>query len=125
MLGILVRTLISALGLWLAAELLPGVTIASKGTLIWAAILWGIVNALVRPLLVVLTLPITVLTLGGFLLVINAAMFGLVAALLDGFQIAGFFSALFGAIVVSIVSWFASNFIGANGRYEVLIVRRR
>ena len=81
--GFLLRFLITALGLWLAASLVPGVTITGTWTLIFAAFWLGIVNAVVRPMLVFLTLPLTLITLGLFLLVINAAMSGLVAALLD------------------------------------------
>ena len=87
--------------------------------------LLGIVNAVVRPLLVILTLPITVLTLGLFLLVINAATLGLVAWMLDNFTIAGFWPALLGAIVVSVTGWLASYFIGPHGRVEVIVVRHR
>ncbi len=122
--GFILRTLISALGLWAASAIVPGVDIRGGGTLLIAAILYGVVNALVRPVLVILTFPLTLVTLGLFLLVVNAAMFGLVAAFLKGFMVAGFFPALLGAIVVSIVSWFASGFIGSNGKYEVLVVRR-
>ena len=122
--GLLLRLLICALGLWLASALLPGIHISGTGTLLLAALLLGIVNAVVRPVLVLLTLPITVLTLGLFLLVINAATLGLVAALLDGFTISGFFSALFGALIVSLTGWISSWYIGPSGRVEVLVVRR-
>ncbi len=90
MTGFLIRTLITALGLWLATTIVPGVHIADNVTLAWAAVLLGVVNAIVRPLLILLTLPITLVTLGFFLLVINAGMFGLVAWLLDGFHVSGF-----------------------------------
>ncbi len=125
MLGFIIRTLITALGLWLAATLLPGIAIDGPGTLLLAALLMGLVNGLVRPLAVFFTLPLTLLTLGLFLLVINAAMFGLVAAMLDGFRVAGFFSALLGWLVVSVTSTVASWYIGPSGRYQVLIVERR
>lgn len=125
MTGILVRTMIIALGLGLANALSSGIDIDGALTLLVAALLLGLVNAIVRPLVVLLTFPLTLLTLGLFLLVINAAMFGLVAAMLDGFSVAGFWSALFGAIVVSITSTLASWYIGPNGRYEVLITDRR
>lgn len=121
--GFLVRLLISALGLWLAQALVPGVEIRGAGTLLVAAILLGVVNAFVRPLLVLLTLPITVVTLGLFLWVINAAMLGLVAGLLDGFALSGFGAALLGALVVSITSWIASWYVGPSGKFEVMIVR--
>ncbi len=125
MTGILVRTLIIALGLGLATVLIPGVDIGGAGTLLVAALLLGLVNAVIRPLVILLTLPLTLLTLGLFLLVINAAMFGLVAAMLDSFHVAGFFSALFGALIVSLTGTFASWYIGPDGRYEVLIIERR
>jgi len=125
MAGILVRTLIIALGLGLANVLVPGVLIEGAGTLLVAALLLGLVNAIVRPLVVLLTLPLTIVTLGLFLLVINAAMFGLVAAMLEGFRVTGFFPALFGAIVVGLTSTLASWYVGPDGRYEVLIVERR
>lgn len=125
MAGIIVRTLIIALGLALAELILPGVYIEGTGTLFGAALLLGLMNAIIRPLVVLLTLPITVLTLGFFLLVINAGMFGLVAAMLDDFQVGGFFSALLGAIIVSLTSMLASWYVGPKGRYEVLIVNRR
>jgi putative membrane protein len=122
--GFLIRLAISALGLFLADRLLDGIRIEGTGTLVVAALLYGIVNAVVRPLAILLTLPITVLTLGLFLFVVNAAMFGLVAALLDGFHVAGFGSALLGSIVVGLTSWVASWYVGPKGRVEVLVVRR-
>ena len=125
MAGFLLRLLVVALGLWLASELVPGIEVHGLWTLLGAALLLGIVNAVVRPLLVILTLPITLLTLGLFLLVINAAMLGLVAWMFDGFSIAGFWPALFGSIVVGLTGWFASWFIGPRGRIEVIVVRQR
>jgi putative membrane protein len=123
--GIFIRTLITMLGLFLASRLLPGVWIEGTGSFILAAFLLGLVNAIVRPLVFVMTLPLTVVTLGLFIFVLNAAMFGLVAAMLDNFQVAGFWSALFGAIIVSITSTIASWYIGPDGRFEVFVVRRR
>jgi putative membrane protein len=122
--GLIVRAAITALGLWLASRLVPGFHIEGTGTLILAAFLLGIVNAVVRPLILILTLPLTLLTLGLFLFVVNAAMVGLVAALLDGFSIAGFFSALLGSLIVSFTAWFASWYIGPKGGIEVLVVHR-
>ena len=123
--GIVIRMLIAMLGLFLASRLVPGVSIEGSSTFILAAVLLGIVNAIVRPIAFVLTLPLTIVTLGLFLFVLNAAMFGLVAALLDNFAVAGFWSALFGAIVVSITSTIASWYIGPDGKYEVFVVRRQ
>ena len=123
--GLILRTAINALGLALAALLVPGIVIRGLGTLLVAALLMGLVNALIRPIVVILTLPITIVTFGLFLLVINAAMFGFVAALLDGFEVAGFFAALFGWLIVSLVSVLSSWTIGPDGRYEILVVERR
>jgi putative membrane protein len=123
--GFILRTLITMLGLWLADRLLDGVTITGSGTFVLAALLLGFVNALIRPIAVILTLPLTILTLGLFLFVINALMFSLVATLLSSFVVAGFGSALLGAIVVSLTSLIASWFIGPKGRYQVLVVDKR
>jgi putative membrane protein len=123
--GFLIRLAIGMLGLWVATAIVPGLTITGLGTLALAAFLLGFANAVVRPLLVILTLPITLLTLGLFLLVVNAAVLALVAALLDEFTISGFWPALFGSCVVSVVSWLASGWIGPSGRLEVLVIDRR
>ena len=125
MLGFLLRLLVGAFGLWLASEWVPGIVVNGTWTLLGAALLLGIVNAVVRPILVILTLPITVVTLGLFLLVINAATLGLVAWMLDNFSIAGFWPAVFGAIIVSLTGWVASYFIGPRGRVEVIVVQHR
>ena len=123
--GIILRTLIAMLGLYLASRIVPGVSIVGTGTFILAAFLLGLVNALVRPIAFLMTLPLTIITLGLFLFVLNAAMFGLVAAFLDAFTVSGFWAAIFGAIIVSISSTVASWFIGPSGRYEIFVVRRR
>lgn len=123
--GFFIRLIITIFGLWLASSLLPGVDIQGTGTFVLAALLLGLVNAVVRPLVVLLTLPLTLLTLGFFLLAINAAMFGLVAHFLQGFHVAGFWSALFGWLIVSFTSTIASWYVGPRGRYDVLIIQRR
>lgn len=104
----ILRVLVAALGLWLATEWVPGINVSTATTLVLAALLLGVVNAIVRPIVVILTLPFTLLTLGLFLLIVNAAMLGLVAAFLPSFSIAGFWPAFWAAIVVSIVSWIGS-----------------
>lgn len=118
------RVAIVALGLWLATKIFSGLHFDSPLTLLAAALLLGIVNAVVRPIAVILTLPLTLLTLGLFLPVVNAGMLGLVALLLAGFQISGFWTAVGAALVVSIISWAASGLIGDNGRFEVLESKR-
>jgi putative membrane protein len=122
--GILMRMAITAIGLWVASELVTGISVRGGATLIGAALVLGLVNAVVRPIAVVLTLPITLVSLGLFLWVINAAMIGLVAWFLEGFQVANFGSALLGAIIVSLTGWIGNAFIGERGRYEIAMVRR-
>ena len=121
MAGFLLRGLVAALGLWAAEAMLDGIAIDSPTTLVLAGLLLGLVNAIVRPFALLLSLPALLFTLGLFLLVINAAMLGLVALMLPGFTIpGGFWSAVGGAIIVSLVSWIGSWFIGSRGRVEVL-----
>lgn len=122
--GFLVRMLITAISLWLAAMVVPGMQLVGLGTVLGAALLLGVVNAFVRPIVILLTLPLTILTLGLFLLVVNAMMLALVSVVFSGFSLGGFWSAIFGAIFVSFFSWLASAFIGTSGRYEVMVVRR-
>ena len=121
--GFLIRAAVVALGLWLASQIAPGVEIRSTGSLIAAALLLGIVNAFVRPILVILTLPITLLTLGLFLLVINGLMIELVSHFLGGFVVLGLWPAILASVVVAITSWLMSGFIGPEGRIEVVTVR--
>lgn len=101
----LVRAVFAALGLWVASEIVPGVDVNTAGTLIIAAVLLGVINAIVRPVVFILTLPITIITLGLFLLVVNAAMIGLVALLLPGFTVSGLVAGCLAAIVTGISSW--------------------
>ena len=120
MAGFILRALIASLGLWAATEMLDGLTIDNATTLILAGLLLGIVNAIVRPFALLLSLPALLFTLGLFLLVVNAAMLGLVALMLRGFHIAGFWTAIAGSLIVSIVSWIGSWFIGPKGRVEII-----
>jgi putative membrane protein len=124
MTGFLVRAIIVALGLWLATACVAGITIDSPSTLILAGILLGIVNSVVRPIAIVLTLPMTVLTLGLFLLVINAGMVALVAWMLPGMHVASFAAAFWTSIIVSLVSIVGSWFVGPKGKVDVVIRRR-
>lgn len=121
--GFLIRAVVVALGLWLASQIVPGVEIRTPGSLIAAALLLGVVNAVVRPILVILTFPITLLTLGLFLVVINGLMIELVAHFLKGFEVTGLWPAILCAIVISITSWVMSSFVGPQGRIEVVTVR--
>lgn len=106
------RILIAAAGLWLAARIVPGVTADGWKTLLIAGLLLGIVNAVVRPVVTVLTFPLTLLTLGLFLLVVNAAMIGLVAWFLDGLAVNGLWAGVQAAVVTGIVSWVGQVLLG-------------
>lgn len=122
--GFFIRALVSALGMWLASMIVAGVQFSTFTALILAALLLGIVNAVVRPLFIVLTLPFTIITLGLFLLVVNAAMLSIVAWCIDDFSLSGFGAALFGAIIVSLTSMVGSWYVGPTGKYELVVVRR-
>lgn len=108
------RLLLSAAGLGLAAVWLDGVHVAKPSTLFWAALLLGVANAVVRPVLILLTLPATILTLGLFLLVINAAMLGLVSWMLPGFTLDGFWPALGAWFIIAVLQGIGSLLMGKN-----------
>ncbi len=124
MVGFFARAIIAALGLWLATAWVRGVHIDTPTTLILAGVLLGIVNAVVRPIAVLLTLPMTLITLGFFLLVINAGMVALVAWILPGMQLDGFRSAFWCAVVVSLTSMVGSWFVGPKGKIQIIVRRR-
>ena len=107
----LAHTIVLAVALWITANVVSGVTVTSWVALALAAVVLGAVNAIVRPILVILTLPITVLTLGLFYLVVNAMAFGLAAALVPGFRISSWTAAILGALLTSVVSWFIGIFV--------------
>lgn len=107
----LTRIFLTALALLLVAQVVPGIVIDGLVPALLAAVVLGLLNAIVRPVLVVLTLPVTILTLGLFLLIINGALFALAAAFIDGFTVSGFPAALLGSLIVSIVSTVASRYL--------------
>ena len=100
-----IRAIFAALGLWLAAKLVPGVHVRDTQTLILAALLLGLVNAFIRPIVVLLTLPLTIVTLGLFLLLVNAGMILLVSMFLKGFEVHGLVAGILAAIVTGLTSW--------------------
>jgi len=118
MIGFIIRVAVVALGLWIATKIVPGVHYDTLTSLALAALLLGVVNAIVRPILVFLTLPVTILTLGLFLLIINGLMIKLVTVFIHGFVVHGLISAILVSIVVWITSWAVSALIGADGRFE-------
>lgn len=111
---LVLRTLFGMAGLWLAQKFVPGIHFDSTQDLVIAALLLGVVNAVVRPIVFFFTLPITLVTLGLFLLVVNAGMIGLTAWLMGGFTVAGFWPALFASLVVGVTSWFGHMLIGPH-----------
>jgi putative membrane protein len=123
--GFLLRLVVTASALALAAMLIPGIVVENVGTLLAAAFLLGVFNAIVRPIVVVITIPLTILTLGLFLLVINAGMLWLVSIVLPGFVLEDLGSAFMGWLICAALSTIAAWFIGPEGRYEVLITERR
>ena len=125
MVGFLFRAALSMVGLWIATRWISGISIDDAQTLVLAGIVLGIVNAIVRPIALILTLPLTILTLGLFLLVVNAGMLGLTAWILRGFHVADFRAALLASLIVSVTGWLGSWFIGPQGKFEVYVHRRR
>ncbi|WP_208511000.1 phage holin family protein [Variovorax paradoxus] len=110
----LIHWAITALSLWVASRIFKGLSFESTGALVISALLLGLANAVVKPLLIVLTLPLTLVTFGLFLLVINALMILLVAALVRGFRVSGFWTALFASLFVSILSILIGAFVGGS-----------
>lgn len=111
-----IRLAITALGLWAADAMVGGFRIDGAANVVIGALLLGIVNALVRPVIVLLTLPLTLITLGAFLLVVNGISLAIVAWLVPGVSSAGLWPAVLAALIVSVVSWFASAFVRGDGR---------
>jgi putative membrane protein len=107
----ILRAVFAALGLWLASRFVHGISVGGAGSLIAAAVLLGLANAIVRPIVFVLTLPFVLITFGLFLIVINALMLELVAMMLKGFSVQSFWVAILGSLVVSLVSWVGSMII--------------
>ncbi len=122
--GISIRWLITTIAIMVVPYLLSGVQVSGFGSALVAAAILGILNALVRPLIILLTLPLTLLTLGLFILVINALMFQLAGAITGGLHVASFWSAFFASIIVSIVSWVMSSVVGGPGEGTVVLSRR-
>ncbi len=114
--GFLIRLVVNAIALIIVAYIVPGIHVSGIGGAIIAALILGVVNAILRPILIILSLPLEVVTLGLFTLVINALLFWLVGALHVGLDVAGFWPAFWGAIVMAIVSWLISLVTGSLDR---------
>lgn len=116
MVRFIVQGVVTGVGLWLASVVVPGVDFTGQWSLILAAVLLGVVNAIVRPVLTLVTFPLTVVTFGLFLLVVNAATIGLTAVLLNGFVVNGFWAGIGAAVVTGAVSWVAGSLIQDSPR---------
>ena len=123
--GFLFRVLVNALAIWLATEVVPGIGVRSTATVIVAALVLGLLNAVVRPVLLVLTLPLTLVTLGLFLFVLNAFCLWLTSKVVPGFVVQGFWPAFWGALIVSALSWAVNGFVSDRGRVVVINKRWR
>lgn len=121
--GFLVRVLVNAMAILIAAAVVPGIELSGAGAALGAGLVLGLINGLIRPILLILTLPLTLLTLGLFLFVLNALCLWLTSALVKGFAVQGFGAALLGALLVSAVSWLLTAFLSDRGQI-VLITRR-
>jgi putative membrane protein len=122
--GILIRWIITTIAVLIATKLVSGVTVEDTGSALLAAGILGILNAFIRPALIILTLPLTVVTLGFFVLVINALLFEFVGSIVPGFHVSSFWAAFFASIIVSIVSWITSSVISGGGGEKTVIVRQ-
>ena len=114
--GLILRFLFGVAGLWIATRVVHGISYNTTTTLLAAALLLGVINAVVRPILVILTLPLTLITFGLFLLVINAITLKLVTVFLHGFHVQGFWPAVWGALIVSICCWIGQVLIDERRR---------
>jgi putative membrane protein len=123
--GILIRWLLLTISIILTSYLVDGIYVASFFSALFAALVLGILNALFRPVLIVITLPINILTLGLFTFVINALLLKMVSGVVPGFYVYGFWSAVFGSLIISLVSWLLSSFVSDRGRISYIDLKKK
>ena len=123
--GLLIRWLILTVAILLTPYLVPGIYVTSFFSAFFAAAVLGILNALFRPLLIVITLPINILTLGLFTFVINALLLKMVSGVVPGFYIHGFLSAVFGSLIISLISWALNSFVNDRGGISYIELKRK
>ena len=123
--GLLVRWLVLTASIMIASYLISGIEISGFFSAFFAAAILGILNIFFRPILFILTLPINLLTFGLFTFVINALLLKMASGIISGFQVHGFWSAVFGALVISVVNWLLTSFINEQGRVEYTDLRKR
>jgi len=122
--GLLIRWLILTVAIMVAAHVIEGIEVKGFWSAFLAAAILGVLNALFRPILIILTLPINILTLGLFTFVINAVLLMMVSGVIGGFEVHGFWSALLGSLLISVVSWLLSSFISDQGRVGYVSLRK-
>ena len=122
--GLVIRWLVSAIALYLTSLIVRGIEIQGVAALLFAAITIGVLNAFVRPVILLLTLPLNILTLGLFTLVVNAGMLWMAAKVVNGFSVHGFWSALGGWLLMSFFTFIINVLIGETGKIEIVHVRR-
>ncbi len=122
--GLLIRWLMLTVAILAAAYLLPGIEVAGIFSAFFAAAILGILNALLRPLLLLLTLPLNILTLGLFTFVINALMLMMASGVIAGFHVGGFWYAVLGSLVIGLISWLLTSLINDQGKMEVITLRQ-
>ncbi len=123
--GLFIRWLVLTFAILCASYLIDGIWVSSFFSAFFAAAMLGILNAFFRPVVLLLTLPINILTLGLFTFIINALMLKMASAVIPGFHVYGFWAAVLGALVISVVNWLLSSFINDRGRVEYIELRRR
>jgi len=122
--GLLIRWLILTIAIIITAYLIDGIRITGFFSALFAAAILGLLNAFFRPVLLILTLPINILSLGLFTFIINAMLLMMVSGLIPGFNVYGFWSAVFGSLFISLVSWLLTSFIDKRGQVDYIDLRR-
>lgn len=123
--GLLIRWIFLMIAIMVTSYLLPGIDVSGVLSAFIAAAVLGILNAVLRPILIILTLPINILTIGLFTLIINAGMLKLTAFLISGFFVHGFWTAVLGSLIISIVSWLLNGLISDRGRVDIIDLKKR
>jgi len=123
--GIFIRWLILTAAIMFASYVLDGIQVKGFFTALFAAAILGILNAFFRPILIILTLPINILSLGLFTFIINAMLLKMASGVISGFQVYGFWSAVFGSLLISLVSWALSSFINEQGKMEYIDLKKK
>jgi len=123
--GIVIRWLILTAAIMFTSYVIDGIQVKGFFTALFAAAILGILNAFFRPILIILTLPINILSLGLFTFIINAMLLKMASGVISGFQVYGFWSAVFGSLLISVVSWALSSFINKQGRMEYIDLKKK